>query len=173
MDVNLYVLTGPRGAGKTTFCRGLIARAKQAGRDVAGVTSPAVVADGERIGFDAEDIRSGERRGLGRAQPQPGFSMRLGRWFVNPAALAWANRIFACCYPCDLLVVDEIGPLELVRGEGWTDALSALRAGMYRAAVVVVRPELLEAARAALPIAACFDVQQRADQDQLIALCCR
>jgi nucleoside-triphosphatase len=173
MDVNLYVLTGPRGAGKTTFCRDLIARAKQAGWDVAGVTSPAVVADGERIGFDAEDIRSGERRSLGRAQPQPGFSLHLGCWFVDPTTLAWANQIFAHCCPCDLLIVDEIGPFELVMGKGWTNALSALRAGMYRAAVVVVRPALLETARAVLPIAACFDVQQRADQEQLIALCCR
>lgn len=173
MDVNLYALTGPRGAGKTTFCRHLIARARQAGWDVAGVTSPAVIEDGERVGFDAEDIRSGERHGLGRAQPQPGFSIRLGRWFISPAALAWANQIFARCCPCDLLIVDEIGPLELVRGEGWTSALSALRAGVYRAAVVVVRPELLEEAHAALPIAACFDVRQRADQAQLIALCCR
>jgi hypothetical protein len=36
-----------------------------------------------------------------------------------------------------------------------------------------VRPELLETARAVLPIAASFDVQQQADRERLVAQCCR
>jgi nucleoside-triphosphatase THEP1 len=173
MDMTLYALTGPRGAGKTTLCQRLIAQAKRTGCDVAGVISPAVIMDGQRAGFDVEDIRSGARRGLGRASPQPGFSLSLGRWFVNPSALAWANQILSCCCPCDLLIVDEVGPLELVQGDGWTNGLVALRTGPYRVAVVVVRPELLETARAVLPIAASFDVQQQADRERLVAQCCR
>jgi nucleoside-triphosphatase THEP1 len=41
------------------------------------------------------------------------------------------------------LIVDEIGPLELLRGEGWIEAMSVLRANDYRLAVVVVRPALV------------------------------
>jgi nucleoside-triphosphatase len=171
--MNLYALSGPRGAGKTTFCRSLIAGGRQAGRDVAGVISPAVVVDGERVGFDVEDIRSSARLSLGHCAPQPGFSLKLGRWFINPSALAWANQVLGGCCPCDLLIVDEVGPLELQRGEGWTNGLTALQRGPYRAAVVVVRPELLAAAQGVLPIVACFDVQRDADRARLAALCCR
>ncbi len=166
----LYALTGPRGVGKTTFCRELIDLVRAAGRDVAGVTSPAVVAQGARIGFDVEAIRSGERRVLGRAAPAPGLEIALGRWFFSPATLAWGNHVLSTSCPCDALIVDEIGPLELLRGEGWTAALDVLRGGGYRIALVVVRPELLDAARATLPIARCFDVQSDRDKNQLVAL---
>ncbi|MFN3705141.1 MAG: nucleoside-triphosphatase [Thermoflexales bacterium] len=166
----LYALTGPRGAGKTTFCRRLIDLARAAGRDVAGVTSPAVVEQDMRIGFDVEAIRSEERRIFGRATPAAGLEIALGRWFFSPTTLAWGNHVLSTSCPCDALIVDEIGPLELLRDEGWTAALDVLRAGDYRIALVVVRPELLDAARAALPIAQCFDVQNDHDKNQLVAL---
>lgn len=166
----LYALTGPRGAGKTTFCQKLIGLARAAGRDMAGLISPAVVEDGERIGFDVEAVRTAERRILGRAVPAPGLEIALGRWFFSSATLDWGSHILATSGPCDALIVDEIGPLELLRDEGWTAALDALRNGVYRVALVVVRPELLDTARAVLPITRSFDVQNDHDKDQLINL---
>jgi hypothetical protein len=47
--------------------------------------------------------------------------------------------------------VDELGPLELVRSKGWTNALEALRQGTYQIGVAVVRPSLLEAAQELFP----------------------
>lgn len=166
----LYVLSGPRGAGKTTFCQKLIGLARAAGRDVAGLVSPAVVQDGARIGFDAKAIRSGERRILGRATPEPGLEVVLGRWFFSPTTLDWGNRVLAASCPCDVLIVDEIGPLELLRGEGWTAALEVLRTGAYRIGLAVIRPELLDVAQAVLPIAGHFDVQDDQHTRRLIQL---
>lgn len=75
---------------------------------------------------------------------------RLGPHRFDEATIAWARgRLEAAC-PCDVLVVDEIGPLEIERGEGWTNALGVLRDGDYRLAVAVVRLRLLGAIRAAL-----------------------
>ena len=48
--------------------------------------------------------------------------------------------------------MDEIGPLEMDRGEGWTNALEVLRLGEYRLAVAVVRPSLVDAVRAAVGV---------------------
>ena len=59
---------------------------------------------------------------------------------------------------CDLLVVDELGPLELVRGEGWQAALEALAQGGYCLALVVVRPELLDVLPAAWHIQRVVDL---------------
>ena len=53
--------------------------------------------------------------------------------------------------PCDLLVVDELGPLELERGVGWTAALGLLQQSGFALAVVVVRPGLVARARDLLP----------------------
>ncbi len=48
----LYVLTAPRGAGKTTFCRTLAERARSRGWTVVGVLSPAVFEEGVKTGIE-------------------------------------------------------------------------------------------------------------------------
>ena len=47
----------------------------------------------------------------------------------------------------DYLVVDELGPLELVRGEGLTNAVELLKSGEIKKALVVVRPHLIDKAK--------------------------
>jgi nucleoside-triphosphatase THEP1 len=49
--------------------------------------------------------------------------------------------------PCDLLVVDELGPLELKLGQGLVAALDVLEEGAFSLALVVVRPELVDDVR--------------------------
>ena len=53
--------------------------------------------------------------------------------------------------PGDLLVIDEPGPLEFVRGEGLLAGLQVLDAGRYGVVVVVIRPSLLPEAQARWP----------------------
>jgi len=43
--------------------------------------------------------------------------------------------------------MDELGPLELVRGQGLTAGLEAVDSRLFTLALVVIRPELLEVAR--------------------------
>lgn len=152
--MSLHLLVAPRGAGKTTFCRLLAEEARAAGYQVAGLLSPAVFEGGVKTGILAQDLRTGEARMLARletfAPVPPSFDLRLGCWLFDRAVLEWGNQLLAGELRCDLLVVDELGPLELVHGEGWVNALDALRRGCYRWAVAVVRPELAEVARRAL-----------------------
>jgi hypothetical protein len=53
--------------------------------------------------------------------------------------------------PCGLLVVDELGPLEFERAQGWLSGLTALDSGEYELGLVVIRPELMGAALARWP----------------------
>ena len=57
--------------------------------------------------------------------------------------LIWGNHVLSNSTPCDLLVVDELGPLEIDRGTGWQAGLAAVDSKEYAVAVVVVRAELL------------------------------
>jgi nucleoside-triphosphatase THEP1 len=61
-----------------------------------------------------------------------------------PDAVAWGNQILRETVPCDLLVIDELGPLEFNREEGWIKAFDVLESGDYRSALVVIRPTLLD-----------------------------
>lgn len=164
----LWLLSGPRQAGKTTLCRRLAEQARGRGWDVAGLLSPAILHAGIRTGIAVEDLRSGETRLLAEAGPAPALTLAQGRWRFDPAAVDWGNRVLANSLPCDLLIVDELGPLELERGLGWTAGLSVLRQNGYRRGLVVVRPELVVAARSLLPIRAVLALPGQIDLDALL-----
>ena len=165
--MSLYLLTAPSGAGKTTFCAALADQARAAGWDVAGLLSPPVFENGQKVGILAQNLRSGETRPLAitshlslppshfSLSPShfslPTFNFPLGQWLFSPSTLAWGNDLLASCLPADLFIVDELGPLELVRGQGWVNALDALRSGRYKTGLVVIRPELVETGRNMLP----------------------
>lgn len=148
----LVLLTGPRESGKTTRLGKLVARARRAGQDVAGLMTHPVVRQGERVALMLEELRSGERRLLAI----PNRDGRDGsywtkRWRFDPGVLAWGNRALMAATPCALLIVDELGKLELTRNLGFTAAITALGSQDYRLAVAVVRPELLRIAQQQLP----------------------
>jgi nucleoside-triphosphatase THEP1 len=140
----LFVLTGPSGSGKTTTCRRWIALARQQGLDCAGILCPARFAGEHKMGIDLLDVRTEERCPLARVDDQPA-ELRIGPFRFDTQAIERAKAILDTACPCDVLVVDEIGPLELERGQGWVNALDVLRAGRFRAAIAVVRPRLVEA----------------------------
>lgn len=57
------------------------------------------------------------------------------------------NKHFVTLNNFDYLVVDELGPLELERGEGLTNAVEILKTGNFDKAYIVVRPHLVETAK--------------------------
>lgn len=152
MQKQIVVLTGDMGIGKTTTCLQLAERARAARFDCAGVISLGRFADGGKVGIDLLNLRTQERLCLAEADDAPA-SLRTGRYRFDETAMRQGGVWLAAACPCDLLIIDELGPLELVRGEGWTNALDILRSGAYRLAVVVVRPSLVGVFTAAMQAA--------------------
>lgn len=149
----LYIITGDRGAGKSTFCQHLVELAGPAGWQIGGLLSPAVVEGGQKTGIAVVNLRRGEQRLLAvrRETHQPAAALQTNRWSFNADVMAWGNAVLHTAVPCDLLVVDELGPVEFERSEGWQAGLTALDSGRYRWGVVVIRPELLAVARQRWP----------------------
>ncbi len=147
----LTLLTGGRGSGKTRWCLHLLAQARASGIAVAGVVSPPVYTAGHKTGIDLQDVASGACRRLAE-RPAPGESGTAGLgWRFDPQALRWGNMLLAQLPPCDVLLIDELGPLEF-RGEGgFLAGFQAIAAQQYRLALVVVRPELIDIARERWP----------------------
>ncbi len=146
MSGRIIILSGPPGSGKTTACRQLADLAQKCGLDCAGLVCPARFHESRKVGIDVLDLRTGGCRPLAEADQLPA-ALRTGAYRFDAEAMAWSAALLDTACPCDLLVVDEIGPLELVRGQGWANALNVLRAGQFGLAVVVVRPGLLDAFR--------------------------
>ena len=163
----LVIITGPRGAGKTTLCGKLIDQAREAGWRVAGVLSLARVVDGEKTGIDVVDLASNERRELAVRSFTMPSEIRTTGYAFDSQAMAWANTVLAGSSDCDLLVVDELGPLELRRHQGWQAGLDVLDRGNYRVALAVIRPELLEDARLRWPGAEVIEISRVEDVSKL------
>ncbi len=161
-----WMLTGGRGVGKTTLCRALAERARLDGWDVAGLLSPAVFEGKIKTGILAENARTGETRPLAGLKTYGSFDLPLGRWFFDRSTLDWGNRVLESSLPCRLLIIDELGPLELTRQEGWQAAFDVLRRGEYEIALVVVRPELQEVARQSLSLSETITIDQTQRIDQ-------
>jgi len=161
-----YVLTGGRNSGKTLICNDLAAEAHARDMDVAGIltslSGPEPQAPREVI-----DLRTGASRFFGAPSRSGGDPLTPG-WSIRQEVFDWANEVLRAAVPCDLLIIDEIGPLELEGGRGWVVALEILREGRFGAALVVCRPNLLQRLEESLdgPPAASF----RADPDISIVL---
>lgn len=133
-------------------CVQLADLARQRALNCAGVISPARFEGGVKVGIDVLDVRTGQRRPLAEAGGAGGSptELRTPRYRFDADAVAWGGEVLNAACPCDVLIVDELGPLELERGQGWANALDILRDGPFGMAVVVVRPGLLDVFRARL-----------------------
>jgi nucleoside-triphosphatase THEP1 len=140
----VLLLTGERGVGKTGVCQRVVREARERGLTCAGVVSQAAFEEGEKAGITLIDVATGQYRPLAVADDSEG-EVRWGKYRFLPEALDWGVQILEAATPCDLLVVDELGPLELEAGQGLIVALDVLKTGGFSMALVVVRPELVEA----------------------------
>lgn len=106
------LISGPPGCGKTTLCERIIDRLKERMR-IGGFVSREIVEGVVRKGFMLRDIRSWEEGILAHVDQKAG--PRVGRYRVNLGDLktVGVGAIYNALQSCDLVVIDEIGPMEL------------------------------------------------------------
>jgi nucleoside-triphosphatase THEP1 len=141
----IVLLTGERGIGKSSVCRETLALAQGAGYTCGGIITLA-----DAGGRDVLDVRSGDVRRLTQSE-DTAHAVAQGRFRFDPDVLTWANAKLIQATPCDLVIIDEVGPLELERGGGWVNAFDVLERMDYALALVVVRPELVVQVQLQLP----------------------
>ncbi len=109
----LFLLTGPPGSGKTTVVIEIAGRLRTKGIKVGGMTTSEVRQGGARSGFQVTDISSGRAGMLARVGNAPG--PRIGRYVVNQADLSevGVKAIENARENADVIVIDEVGPMEL------------------------------------------------------------
>ena len=68
----VYLVTGPVGAGKTTFLKDLVNELKKKGIKTAGLLAEGVVKDGERKGYRLVSVSDDEQKPFGYVKPKRG-----------------------------------------------------------------------------------------------------
>jgi len=127
-SARILLLTGDRGAGKSTLCGLLAAEAERRGISAGGIACPAVFGpDGAKIGCRVRDLASGEERELGSTARELGGPRWKG-WSFSREGFEAANRavLAALDRGAGLVILDEVGPVELRLGSGLEPSLRAL-----------------------------------------------
>jgi len=108
----LYALTGRPGCGKTTAILKIVEELKNGGVEVDGMYTEELRVGGRRVGFMVKRIGGGEGI-LAHVNLRDG--PRLGRYRVNLADLEriGVSAILDGIRDADVVVVDEVGPMEL------------------------------------------------------------
>lgn len=145
-------LTGDRQAGKTTWLSELIPQITRTGTPIWGFITPAVFDDDEKTGIDVTLLPIGgtfpfARRATGnRDEYTPNAPQR--HWDFSEEIMLQLNIHMAngmsLAFPSTVLIIDELGPLELEQGGGVQTAVRVLDMGKFENAIVVIRPELLQ-----------------------------
>lgn len=137
----IWLLTGPPGVGKSTLVSKVLFRLKSAGIIVGGCTTREKRVGGARVGFEVHDLTSGRTGELASTTTRIG--PRVGRYRVNLTDLArvGAAGVGAAAESSELIVVDEVGPMELVSPEFRKAVQKCIASGKPMLAVVHERLE--------------------------------
>ena len=139
----IIVITGQRDAGKTILCLKLILQLKTINKTVKGIVSPGLYVDDRKVGILARDIASEEEKQFAKYSLGWNIEKPECEWRFFDDGISWANVKIKDAIPTDILLIDEIGFLELEENKGWTAALENLDKGLFNHAIVVIRPDLL------------------------------
>jgi nucleoside-triphosphatase THEP1 len=139
----ILVLAGSVHSGKTTFLRELLSNLEALRLPVSGYLSPLVMIEGKTAGYDLFDIKKGQSIPFLRTEGEAGWQ-KVGPYFFLPSGLEAAAAAILGHRPGEILIVDEVGPMEL-SGRGVWPALAEVLSRPSVNCLLVVRKPLLHA----------------------------
>ncbi len=164
LAVPAVVLTGRAGAGKSEAVLEIAVRLRARGVPVRGIVQTAILEEGRRVGFAVRDLESGEEtalaRRVGRERGQFGTAFRFSEdgFRLGRRALAKTDR-------GSVVVVDEIGPVELRGGGHMAAVRRALVVPGIAGVVLVARRALVPSLLAAVDLSDVVVVDLEETQD--------
>lgn len=113
LEKRVLLLTGSPGVGKTTVLLKVVDALKDKGYSVGGMISREVRSCGTRVGFEILDLSTNRRGWLAHVNQKVG--PQVGKYRVNLEDLdaVGAEAILKAVRECDVVAIDEIGPMEL------------------------------------------------------------
>ena len=147
------LVVGEPGSGKTSWCREYIDWRRKSGSTIGGILCPAIEQQGQRVGSNALDLLTGQEVPFARLSSHGCVKEgeRVGDYTISKDGILFACGAIerAVESSCDLVVIDEVGPLEL-RGNGLMPAVELALASAVNV-LIVVRSSLTGALQRRFP----------------------
>jgi len=111
---DIWLVTGPPGVGKSTLVSRVTLKLKSRGVIIGGCTTGEKRTGGVRVGFEVKDLTNGTTGELASTSGKLG--PRVGKYRVNLSDLSsvGAKGLSDAAEVSELVVIDEVGPMELV-----------------------------------------------------------
>jgi nucleoside-triphosphatase THEP1 len=138
----IFILTGPVHSGKTTLLEYVVRELKRQKYRIGGFLSDPIWEGEQTVGYDLFDLREERSIPFIRSAGEEKWQ-KIGSYFFIPQGMTQAEKIILGEKDVDLLVVDEVGPLELT-GEGFWPALKQVISDPIKSFLFVARKSILE-----------------------------
>jgi nucleoside-triphosphatase len=109
----LIFVTGPPGIGKTSVLLRSVNGLKNRGYEIGGMISRDVREGGVRVGFEIMDFSTGQRGWLAHINQPTGPKISKYRVNLTDLEAIGVSSILDAIGNVDIIIVDEIGPMEL------------------------------------------------------------
>lgn len=138
----IFILTGSVHSGKTTLLKKVVRDLKEKKYRIDGFLSETVWKKEEIVGYDLFDLKKERSIPLIRRTGEKEWQ-KIGSYFFIPQSLAEAEKIILRGKEADILVVDEVGPLEL-SGRGFWPALMQVVFQPLNSYILVIRKNIIK-----------------------------
>jgi len=108
-----FFLTGRPGVGKTTVLLRVVEKLRREGLKVGGLISREVREKGARVGFKVIDLDNGREGWLAHVNQPVGPKLGKYRVCLEDLESIGVNAIIRAVKEADIVVIDEVGPMEL------------------------------------------------------------
>ncbi len=148
MKRKVFIITGKRGVGKSTVCRKVFNLVYMKNHKPAGIISPPIYdSEGNKVGIMLENLITNEQWLLALTNSNTNLEGPFyGLYKFSREGLNKAINILKEAFQsgCDLIVLDEIGPLELEKGDGFKPIIELFTYKKDMILLIVVRPSLIK-----------------------------
>ncbi|MBP7464297.1 MAG: hypothetical protein KA793_08165 [Bacteroidales bacterium] len=140
---NIIIITGEIRHGKTTMLLELISLLKKENIPVGGIAAPDVFENNLRIGYDVINVATGERVVLSRITGSSNM-IQIGKYYLHREGVAFGQKALSVenNQTSQLIVIDEIGPMEL-DNQGWAHSIDNLLKHFEIPMIFVVRSSMV------------------------------
>jgi nucleoside-triphosphatase THEP1 len=165
--IQVVVVTGPSGGGKTEVVTAVAARLRSSGIPVAGFVQPGEFAEGRKVGFRIHDVATGVEAALATLDEHREGDFGTRFRFVDEG-FRLGREALSRARSRSVVLVDELGPIEL-RERGHMPAVrSALAIPGLIGAIIVVRRHLVPTLLAELEASDAVVVDVEAEGDNAV-----